>query len=62
MTDLALHVNGARFHLADKYSAEDLALFLSRPTGEIVTLDLADGGAVRFGVTTGLAWAVEELA
>jgi len=58
---LVLYVNGGRFELADQYTADALALYLTSPTASSVDLDLAHGGMVRFGITPGLAWAVEEM-
>jgi len=58
---VALYVNGGRFEVAEKYSADVLARMVSSPTSEMITLELAHGGSVRFGITPGLAWAVEQM-
>jgi hypothetical protein len=58
---LVLYVNGGRFELADQYTAEALAMYLRSPTAVVMELDLAHGGRVSFGITPGLAWAVEEI-
>lgn len=57
----ALYVNGGRFAVADKYDADALVRMVSSPSGDTITLDLAHGGRVRFGITPGLAWAIEEI-
>jgi hypothetical protein len=58
---LVLYVNGGRFELAGKYTVESLAMYLRSPTATVLELDLAHGGKVSFGITPGLAWALEEL-
>ena len=58
---LVLYVNGGRFELADQYTAEALGMYLRSPTAGFVELELAHGGKVHFGITPGLAWAVEEM-
>jgi hypothetical protein len=61
MASVVLYVNGGRFELADTYSAESLAHRLSNPGATMMSLRLATGGQVRFGISPSLAWAVEEL-
>jgi hypothetical protein len=58
---LVLYVNGGRFELADSYRADSLGKYLRSPTGGFLELDLAHGGKVTFGITPGLAWALEEV-
>ena len=58
---LVLYVNGGRFELADKYTADSLGMYLRSPTATVLDLDLAHGGKVSFGITPGLAWALEEM-
>ncbi|KQZ85540.1 hypothetical protein ASD56_04265 [Microbacterium sp. Root166] len=61
MSTIALYVNGGRFELADHYTADDLGMYLRSPKAGFLELQLAHGGTVRFGITPGLAWAVEEI-
>jgi hypothetical protein len=61
MTGVVLYVNGGRFELADTYSAETLAHRLANPGADMMSLRLATGGQLRFGISPSLSWAVEEL-
>jgi len=58
---LVLYVNGGRFELADRYTGEALGMYLRSPTAAVLDLELAHGGKVSFGITPGLAWALEEM-
>jgi hypothetical protein len=60
MSRVIVYVNGGRFELAPNYSPDDVIRQLSSPRGDLLRFDLRAGGAVSFGVTPGLAWAVED--
>jgi hypothetical protein len=61
MRPVIVYVNGGRFELAPTYTADDVIRELSSPRGDLLRFDLRGGGAVSFGITPGLAWAVEEV-
>ena len=61
MSRVVVYVNGGRFELAPAYVADDVIRQVSSPRGDRVTFSLSSGGSVSFGVTPGLAWAVEEI-
>lgn len=61
MSRVVVYVNGGRFELASGYAANDVLRQLSSPRGDRLRFTLSNGGSVSFGVTPGLAWAVEEL-
>lgn len=61
MSTVVVYVNGGRFELGRAYVAEDVVRQLSSPRGERLRFTLSSGGSVSFGVTPGLAWAVEEV-
>ena len=61
MTRVVVYLNGGRFELAPGYVADEVIRQLSSPRGDRVKFMLHSGGSVSFGVTPGLAWAVEEL-
>ena len=61
MSTVVVYVNGGRFELAPTYAAEDVIRQLSSPRGERLRFTLGNGGSVTFGVTPGLAWAVEDV-
>ena len=61
MSRVVVYVNGGRFELAPGYAGEDVIRQLSSPRGDLLKFALGSGGSVSFGVTPGLAWAVEDL-
>jgi hypothetical protein len=61
MSTVVVYVNGGRFELAPTYVADDVIRQLSSPRGERLRFMLSSGGSVSFGVTPGLAWAVEDV-
>lgn len=60
MNPVIVYVNGGRFELDPSYSADEVIRQLSSPRGDLLRFRLGDGGSVTFGVTPGLAWAVED--
>ena len=61
MSRVVVYVNGGRFELAPSHAAGDVLRQLSSPRGDRLKFTLSTGGSVSFGVTPGLAWAVEEI-
>ena len=61
MSRVVVYINGGRFELAPSHAAVDVLRQLSSPRGDRLKFTLRNGGSVSFGVTPGLAWAVEEL-
>jgi hypothetical protein len=61
MSSVVVYVNGGRFELAPTYAANDVIQQLSSPRGERLRFVLSNGGSLTFGVTPGLAWAVEDV-
>jgi hypothetical protein len=61
MSRVVVYLNGGRFELASGHAAEDVLRQLSSPRGDRLRFTLSHGGSVDFGITPGLAWAVEQL-